>query len=1097
MDIVQYHQDIQNQDGIEMDTTPILRHSNNMDPAFIPPISPAALPVSSVATQLMQQSAPVFPSLADPTTMMATTMHASISDLSQRVVFITPMEITAAPHIPPDPSIFEAEIPTIDHYPLAPPINDTMNLEMTHPMANSPPAQIASQSVQSAGSSYVVPVASSLESALEPVPTRSRGNTSVSPVSIPSSYISTTSVASTLSYISPEQTDTTNDDVVHPPEAAKVEKTVVAVESILETIEQTAKHARAMMHQRHDLETGSSIDILSQKINEAVQQFSELLTITNFSAATTSYPPLQSPAVVQELKEDPLDFALPSIPSATTHLSVALPVDNSTVSDQSRKRCASALEQTRSVKAPKREPQDDVQLVLQTPPAVITPPFNFGPLSHPPIVVKTQITLSRPPTPPTTFAHGRFSPTKPVTPFPTPPIPVPVEFSAPSISAATVAAAPIPIVTNASTVSPSFPGLHSAWSDSAVPTRHHHSLSSGSHAGSVVPTTPPVATSGIGDPFASSLSMQPSVTAMAPLPTHSAIGPPIGRMSRSGSISGTYSNSWFMETSAGTNWLGSRPQAPAPTPNPPSTWFPKVENHLPGPSQVSAAFSAPSDRLSATTPNANQSSPEDDDDDDEDEDDSSAKNMHHSSSDSPVNVSTSSDVPQEYRADVDRIFFEYLNKLCLEATDAKGEPIHQRLMAKKMQRLDESHDFRPFKFRIQAFTMAFLEELASQGYPEEKIPMKKIRNYLWHQPYILRFNEDGKKAKSKGNHIWNIDAKKLGDGKWEFRPFHRRLAGPPPTVAYVGLKWTWSPHVWDPQASWQNVPVSYSSPALPSWLSWNDGVLSGIPPVNAEDCHLTVIAQFNLDGQEGQLSHTFQIAIAPFESKETAGPSHSRRPSLAGDPPKRSTSDSVLVQGVPRTKSRALPARRPSPESPDTRVIRVLQSVAQRVTEEAQSQISQSPPKHFQELVKQKEVLEHSVTAYDKAITHYDTSPPQSRMLAVAAQNVVVQAAHQVIADRAAFSGNMLPPPQSEVAIQSVTVMELSDATQDAIAAAVKQKGHDSTEVDIMVAATSILKSRTEPIPSLQAPRPHATVGASRIMPKNPAYPLSSVSEYV
>lgn len=31
-------------------------------------------------------------------------------------------------------------------------------------------------------------------------------------------------------------------------------------------------------------------------------------------------------------------------------------------------------------------------------------------------------------------------------------------------------------------------------------------------------------------------------------------------------------------------------------------------------------------------------------------------------------------------------------------------------MAKKMQRLDESPDFRPFKFRIAAFTNAFLEE---------------------------------------------------------------------------------------------------------------------------------------------------------------------------------------------------------------------------------------------------------------------------------------------------------------------------------------------------------------------------------------------------
>ena len=34
-------------------------------------------------------------------------------------------------------------------------------------------------------------------------------------------------------------------------------------------------------------------------------------------------------------------------------------------------------------------------------------------------------------------------------------------------------------------------------------------------------------------------------------------------------------------------------------------------------------------------------------------------------------------------------------------------------MAKKMQRLDESPDFRPFKFRIAAFTNAFLEEVCT------------------------------------------------------------------------------------------------------------------------------------------------------------------------------------------------------------------------------------------------------------------------------------------------------------------------------------------------------------------------------------------------
>lgn len=33
-------------------------------------------------------------------------------------------------------------------------------------------------------------------------------------------------------------------------------------------------------------------------------------------------------------------------------------------------------------------------------------------------------------------------------------------------------------------------------------------------------------------------------------------------------------------------------------------------------------------------------------------------------------------------------------------------------MPKKMQKLDESTDYRPFKFRIQAFTNAFAEDVS-------------------------------------------------------------------------------------------------------------------------------------------------------------------------------------------------------------------------------------------------------------------------------------------------------------------------------------------------------------------------------------------------
>jgi len=56
-----------------------------------------------------------------------------------------------------------------------------------------------------------------------------------------------------------------------------------------------------------------------------------------------------------------------------------------------------------------------------------------------------------------------------------------------------------------------------------------------------------------------------------------------------------------------------------------------------------------------------------------------------------------------------------------------------------------------------------------------------------------------------------------------------------------------------------------------------------------------------IDGQEGHLSHTFTITIAPVSSIDATSFSRSRRPSLVNEPPKRSTSDSVLFQAPQRS----------------------------------------------------------------------------------------------------------------------------------------------------------------------------------------------------
>ncbi|OCF78073.1 hypothetical protein I204_00008 [Kwoniella mangroviensis CBS 8886] len=226
-------------------------------------------------------------------------------------------------------------------------------------------------------------------------------------------------------------------------------------------------------------------------------------------------------------------------------------------------------------------------------------------------------------------------------------------------------------------------------------------------------------------------------------------------------------------------------------------------------------------------------------------------------------------ISEDIRRQMDQIFEEFLNRVCsdLEICDNKGEKLHQVLMPKKMQRLDESTDYRPFKFRIQAFTNAFTEELQCRGISEETMSVKKIKTYLWKQDLISRFNPDGKKAKSKGNHIWNVDAKKLPGGGWVFRPFKRRIIGQPNSFALVNQKYEWEPRIWDPQAASDTIKPSFHSPpgGLPSWLHWEDSTkLVGLPEQPTGPLPITVIAEF-IDGSGNQttLETTFTIQVVP------------------------------------------------------------------------------------------------------------------------------------------------------------------------------------------------------------------------------------------
>lgn len=152
----------------------------------------------------------------------------------------------------------------------------------------------------------------------------------------------------------------------------------------------------------------------------------------------------------------------------------------------------------------------------------------------------------------------------------------------------------------------------------------------------------------------------------------------------------------------------------------------------------------------------------------------------------------------ELLATYNRVFLQWLPRVCsdVEATDRKGEKIHQPLMAKKMAKLDEEHAFRPFKFRIQPFTNSFQDACKDLGLSEADTAPKLIKHFLWNQPLISRFNDEGKKTKSRGNHVWSIEARYLSPGRYEFRPPPPKIV-PLPATAAPNVPWTWTPKVLD------------------------------------------------------------------------------------------------------------------------------------------------------------------------------------------------------------------------------------------------------------------------------------------------------------
>lgn len=153
--------------------------------------------------------------------------------------------------------------------------------------------------------------------------------------------------------------------------------------------------------------------------------------------------------------------------------------------------------------------------------------------------------------------------------------------------------------------------------------------------------------------------------------------------------------------------------------------------------------------------------------------------------------------------------------------------------------------------------------------------------------------------------------------------------------------------------------------------------------------------------------------------------------------------------------------------APESQVVQVLTTAAQRVAQEAQSQVVASPNEvgpELQALAKQQHVLTVTAQAISSKMAGEvpEGAVAQSNALTAAAQQVVLQAARQVVADRtvAAVSSG-LPPAIAVSAVPQVTVKEVSVATQSAVAQAVDMVGPLSSEVDVLMTAKSLLQQQT------------------------------------
>lgn len=214
--------------------------------------------------------------------------------------------------------------------------------------------------------------------------------------------------------------------------------------------------------------------------------------------------------------------------------------------------------------------------------------------------------------------------------------------------------------------------------------------------------------------------------------------------------------------------------------------------------------------------------------------------------------------------------------------DPKGDHVHHIHLSPQRyakRQLISFSEFRITRIRIRAFTMAFQAHLLTIIHSENKgmnlkdVNLRRIRDILTIQNFMSKHNVSGRKAKSKGSHVWIINARPneppKSDGtvrNWEIIPWQRRIM--PSDRESLSAKrsqpYSFKPQIWDPNLNEVNAKYIFNN-NLPSFLQWNEKyqTIQGFIPEDFPDDSFTIsiTATYYIIGVGQVVNNFFKITI--------------------------------------------------------------------------------------------------------------------------------------------------------------------------------------------------------------------------------------------